>query len=287
MILDIIANPTSGPRGSEKVLKAIETYLYTRNIDYHVHITQHKWHAKELAQNISKYGKKTVVAVGGDGTFSECLNGMNFESSRLGFVCAGRGNDFAATMGLSHDPITAISAIAMGNPCDYDYIQVGKNRCINVCGTGLDIEVLKAVEGTHNSISYTVSLCKCLLKFKPYHVTVQVQTDKSEQYDCIMAAVCNGKQYGGGMNICPVASITDGKLDLIIVEKPKNIPTLLLVPQFVKGKLFGKPYYHHIKATSVKVISQGKIQLDGEIFNDNILNAKIVPRGIKSFATHP
>lgn len=283
MLLNIITNPQSGNGTNKKTLDIVQDFLKKKNIPFIIHKTQKKFHAKSIAKTITAQGGKTVVAIGGDGTFSEILNGMDFSTSRLGFIPSGRGNDFASGVHISKDPIKALKAILQGTHKDYDYIQVAQKRCLNVCGTGLDIEVLKAVENSKNTLSYTASLCKCLLKFRPYNICVSVDGGEQKQYQCIMAAVCNGSQYGGGMKICPPAVANDGKLNLVIVQKPKGVPCVVLVPFFVAGLLFARPYYHHIICQKACIISQGAVQLDGEIYSQNTLDAKIIKGGLKSF----
>jgi diacylglycerol kinase (ATP) len=181
------------------------------------------------------------------------------------------------------NPIEALAPIIAGMHQDTDYIQVGTARCLNVGGTGLDVVVLEHTAHKNNSISYITSLVHCLLKFSPY--TVQVEIDGVRKtYHCVMAGVCNGSQFGGGIQLCPVANNRDGLLDVIIMCKPKNLPTLAIMPGFVKGKHMGKPYTTHITCTSVKIETPAPIQLDGEIYRGLDFTARIIPGGCKTFS---
>jgi len=283
--MDIIANPNSGKGNGRKFLEAVKSALDERFIPYTVHETTGTGHGKELARSISAQCEpnSVIVALGGDGTFHEVLNGTDFDKVRVGLVPAGRGNDFAIGTGAAAlDPKAAISDIIRGEPADYDYITVGDRRCLNVGGTGLDVEVLLRTARANNKISYVTSLFKCLLKFKPYHVKLHVNGETLE-YDCIMTGVCNGTQIGGGIKLSPVSSATDGKLDVIVMEKPKHTSTVLVMPRFVKGKHMNKPYTHHIVCEEIKVETQAPVQLDGEIYYDLDFDAKIVKGGFKTF----
>lgn len=283
--MDIIANAHSGKGNGVKCLNAVKSYLDERGISYTVHETTAVGHAKQLAATLCASGSDTVVALGGDGTFHEVLNGMDFDKARLGFIPAGRGNDFAIGTGAaSLDPKKAIADIVRGEPKEYDYIQVSDKRCLNVAGTGLDVEVLLRTANSKNKLTYTASLFRCLLKYKPYHVQVEVNGE-TEEYDCIMAGVCNGTQIGGGIRLSPLGKADDGKLDIIIMEKPKRVPTIFIMPRFVKGKHMNKPYTHHIICDSVKVTTPAPLQLDGEIYYDLPFDAHIVKGGVKTFAT--
>lgn len=283
--IDIIANPSSGKGNGAKCLATVTRYLSERSVPYRTHSTTGVGHGKLLAQQICANGAKTVVALGGDGTFHEVLNGVDFAETRLGFIPAGRGNDFArGTNAASLDPVRAVADIVRGIPKDIDYLQIGDKRCLNIGGTGLDVEVLLKTAKSKNRFTYVSSLFRCLLKYKPYPVEVTVNGE-THAYNCIMAGVCNGTQFGGGIRLCPVARADDGKMDLVIMEKPKHVPTVFVMPKFVKGKHMQKPYTHHILCDSVRIATPAPVQLDGEIYYDLPFNARIVPHGLKTFAT--
>lgn len=280
--MDIIANKGSGKGNGSKCLQKVTAYLDERSIAYTVHETQSRGHAESLAAELSRNGG-VVVALGGDGTFHEALNGMDFSRARLGLVPAGRGNDFALGTGAaSIDPVKAIAAIVAGAPRELDYLQVSNRRCLNVGGTGLDVDVLLKTANSKNKLSYVASLFRCLLKFKPYHVEIDANGEHYT-YDCIMAGACNGTQIGGGIKLAPISKADDGKIDLIIMEKPKHKPTVLVMPNFVKGKHMNKPYTHHIVCESAKITTHAPVQLDGEIYYDLDFTVDIIKNGVKTF----
>lgn len=282
--MDIIANKNSGKGNGAKCLAAATAYLDERGIQYTVHETQCTGHGKALAQELCKAGADVIVALGGDGTFHEVLNGIDFDKARMGLIPAGRGNDFAiGTKAAPLDPVKAIAGVVNGEPRSLDYIQVSDKRCLNVVGTGLDVEVLLKTAKSKNKLSYVASLFRCLLKFKPYPVEV-VTNGETHNFDCIMVGVCNGTQIGGGIRLSPVSIADDGKLDIIVMEKPKHTPTVLVMPKFVKGKHMNKPYTHHMLCESVKVITPAPLQLDGEIYYDLPFDAHVVKGGVKTFA---
>lgn len=283
--MEIIANKGSGKGKGAKCLAAVQAFLDERNVPYTVHVTNGVGHAKALTQSVCAAGADTVVALGGDGTLHEVLNGMDFSRARMGLVPAGRGNDFAIGTGVaSLDPTQAIADIVYGMAYETDYIQINDDlRCLNVAGTGMDIDVLEKTANSKNKLSYVASLFRCLLKFQPYPVTVTAN-GQTENYDCIMVGVCNGTQFGGGIRLAPPACATDGKLDVIAIEKPKGIPTLFVMPKFVKGKLMDKPYFHHIVCDSVQIQTPAPIEADGEIYRGVPFNARVVTGGLKTFA---
>lgn len=283
--IEIIANKCSGKGNGGKCLAAVESYLIGHGAAYRVHETLGVGHGKKLAAELCAEGAKTVVALGGDGTLHEVLNGMDFGSARMGIIPAGRGNDFAIGTGVaSLDPVTAIADIVRGTPRDLDYLQVGDVRCINVAGTGLDVEVLRKTAKSKNKLSYVASLFRCLLHFKPYRVEITVDGETSVS-DCIMVGACNGSQFGGGIKLCPPANAGDGKLDLIAITKPKHIPTIFVMPRFVKGRHLGWKCVRHIVCDAFRVVTEEAIELDGEIYRGIDFDARIVSGGLKTFAS--
>ena len=290
----IIANLLSGKSAGKKCLETAEKFLTQNNLPFKTEIIDGHGSGRALAQKACQEAKAallekgadgpeshTVIAIGGDGTFHEVLNGMDFTAARLGLVPAGRGNDYAVGAKISFDPKEAMQAIVHGKPASRDYIQVGDRRCLNVCGTGLDVEVLKLTEENKNT--YIFSLSKLLLNYKPY--TVQIERDGwTQEYKCVMAAFCNGTQFGGGIKLCPPAKNDDGKMDLMIVKPPKG-PVLMAMPAFVAGQHIGKPWAEHVVCDKAKitVTNAAAIEIDGEIYQDNVLDAQIVPGGFKTF----
>lgn len=283
----IIANPNSGKGIGKRNIEIVKTYLNSREIPYTLTETNGIGHARELAATASENGEDTVIALGGDGTFHEVLNGIDFDKSRIGFIPSGRGNDFAIGTKVSYlDPKRAISAVLRGIPQDFDYIQVADKRCLNVAGTGLDVEVLLRTANKKNKITYTNALLRCLLHYKPYRMSITVNGTKTVYENCVMVGVCNGTQIGAGIRLSPKSKIDDGKLDIIVMEKPSKCPTVFVMPGFVKGKHLNKPYAHHIVCEEVEVQTPAPIQIDGEIYYGMEFNAHIVKNGVKSFATN-
>lgn len=282
----IIANPNSGKGNGAKTIAKLRAYLDERAISYTVHETTATGDGMNCVRKIcAEELDDVIVAVGGDGTFHEVLNGIDFEKARMGLVPAGRGNDFAIGTGTANlDPVKAIADIVRGEPRELDYIQVSDKRCLNVAGTGLDVEVLLRTANSKNKLTYVKSLAKCLLHYKPYPVDIIVD-GQSKHYDCIMVGVCNGTQIGGGIKLSPLSIADDGKLNIMIVEKPKHVATLFVMPQFVKGKHLGKSYVTHFLCDSIKIETPAPVQLDGEIYYDLDFDARVVVSGMKTFAT--
>lgn len=285
---NFVVNKLSGRNRGENNLNILTAYCNAKGIDYSVYETNARGHATKLTQMLCDSGADNVIAIGGDGTFHEVLNGVtDFSAVKIGFIPSGRGNDFARAAALPLKPLDAFADILAGETKTIDYISVGPKRCLNIAGTGMDVDVLRAVADKRNAFTYYTSLVRCLMKFTPYHAEIKAVTDDGEiclVKDCIMVGVCNGTDFGGGMHIAPGASISDGKLDLMIAEKLDRGP-LGILSKFVKGKHDKLPEVTHYEITEIDVTCDCPVELDGEIYENIPLRCKVVHNGLVTFKT--
>lgn len=281
--LHFIVNPRSGNGRGKKCAKQIEKYCRRKGAPYELHFTQKRGDGERIAAALTESDDAAfIVAVGGDGTFHEVLNGIRDPKSvTLGLLPAGRGNDFARAAHLSRNVPDALNAMLSGRSRYIDYIQCDGRRCLNVAGTGLDIDVLERVAGHKGKLKYLVSLLYCLRHFTPYKVRL-IANGETSDHDCIMAGVCNGIAIGGGITLSPLSKIDDGKMNVIVMRMPDDGKLMRVVPKFVKGKHMDLPITTHVTCESAEIISyDGKpIQLDGEIYRDKTLRCTLVAGGL-------
>lgn len=296
-MINFIVNVKSGNSAGAKALRICSDICMERKLSYSVHLTGRPGHAEEYAKALSQEGEDLIVAIGGDGTFHEILNGIDPDVTAVGFVPAGSGNDFARAAGLNSKPEKAFEDILRGEKKKIDYIQVSDRRCLNVAGTGMDVDVLTAVYGKNNALTYYASLLARLAKFKPYDVRIRTGGETIEK-SCIMVGVCNGVAIGGGIKLSPLSKIDDGMLNLIVMEK-KERGLFKILPKFMKGKHMDFPETFHMPVEEVEIINYGvrgdvpfdesavspPIQLDGEIYTDLPFKCKIVKSGLTTFIT--
>lgn len=271
-------------------LNTVKSVFERAHIEYEVLYTTHKGHATEYARAItSSEGKHTIIAMGGDGTLHEILNGFeNFENNALGLIPFGTGNDFAAGAGIPLDIKQAAEIIAFRAPVYIDFIELSSGlRSLNVVGMGIDVEVLeRTYAGKHHGKSkYFRSLIASLFKFKGYNFTVEYD-GKNEQHYGLIAALGNGKMFGGGIKICPEAKIDDGYLDLIIVDYLSRIKLISALMKLMKGKV------NKIKEATVARVKSAKfvmdkpeftIQAEGELYKNVPIDAQVVTNKLKFY----
>ncbi len=285
-MIHFILNKKSGHGLGLKVYKLIQKICAKRMVEYEMHFTEYAGHATVLANKISTDNKDDViVAVGGDGTFHETLNGIVDPSlTALGLIPCGRGNDFARTVKLDKNVKKSLNVILDTTPKFIDYIQIGNKRCLNVAGTGLDVDVLKRVAGRNGKITYLKSLIYCLTHFNPYKLEVTAN-GQTTYHECIMAGVCNGTCFGGNIKLSPQSKIDDGLINLVVMRMPDDGKIMKVLPKFIKGKHLNLDITTHFTCEEVTITPKENIsvELDGEIYSDLILNCKVIKGGLKTF----
>ena len=139
----IIVNPQGGKGKSMKALATVEEIFKNNNAEYVVHKTEYAGHATEIAKELSQTPDTNIVVMGGDGSFHEVLCGIdNFDNVTLGLIACGSGNDFIKKSGHSTNVKEATQTVLNGKVGYVDYMELGKYRCLNVGGGGMDVDVL-------------------------------------------------------------------------------------------------------------------------------------------------
>lgn len=283
----LIANPTAGSKKVVKTLKKVKKVFDEAGVDYIVHETTHKGEGREIAEELTVEDGAEIIVVGGDGTVHEVLNGIrDVTKCRFGIIPSGTGNDFAATAKLPCKAEEAVKLILNGEVKDTDYLTVGDKRCMNVSGMGIDVDVLvRCNQGKQaGKIKYLRNLIVSFFKYKGCEITVECEGETFEM-KALVAVACNGKQFGGGIPICPIATIEDDKMDVIVVECLKSRWDILRAFMLLmQGKIMTYPHKRYYSTDRVKITPKqsGVVNLDGELYENLEFDAKIC-HGLKMY----
>lgn len=265
---------------SKKKFDLVKEVFDGAGIKYEVCLTNYKGHAHDIAAEITKGSGNTLVVMGGDGTLHEVLNGFeNFEDNALALIPVGTGNDFAASAGIPLNAKKAARIIADNPPRPIDFLELSSGlRSLNAVGTGIDVDILKRAYAGKNSkkSKYLHSLIVCLARFKSYDFTVKYD-GKKERHSGLIAVAGNGRQFGGGIKICPQAKIDDGLLDLTICDFVSKSKILGALIKLMRGKINKLKEATVVKTKSVTFIPHGEysIQADGELYENNGLEVRV------------
>ncbi|MBR3750339.1 MAG: diacylglycerol kinase family lipid kinase [Clostridia bacterium] len=286
-MLYIIANLLSGRDKGKKALAAVEKYLQESKEEYKVFVSSYKGHSVELGRLCAGDDACTVVAVlGGDGTFNEVLNGFYPSQKPIGFIPAGTGNDFARSALLCKDPVERIKSILKKNTVKTDIIFSNKGYCLNLLGTGIDVELLlrsnKYRKVFKSSFSYYLALIITLFCFKDRDYTFKLDDGPLRTEKGFLMAFANGKYGGGGLPIATKSSINDGMLDFVLIKKLNRLRLPYLFARFLKGNLLEIDCVEHYycKRLELTVEPSLPLNLDGELYPYEPLKAEIIAGGI-------
>lgn len=284
----IIVNPQGGKGKSLKALATVEEMFKNNNAQYVVHKTEYAGHATEIAKELSQNPDTNIVVMGGDGSFHEVLCGIdNFDNVTLGLIACGSGNDFIKKSGHSTNVKEAVQTVLNGKVGYVDYMEMGKYRCLNVGGGGMDVDVLlkyaqcKTLKG---KAAYYYSLFYTLLHTRFHHLRITAD-GVTKDTSVFMIGIGNGGFIGGGIPICPNAVVDDGLLNVGYVNEMKKSKILFRLAKFLKGKHVGTEWggEYTAKKITLEALDDSRFELDGEIIEDTKLDIEVVHGKLKMF----
>lgn len=255
--------------------------------------TNHPGHATEIVKQYAAEGYDRVIALGGDGTIHEVVNGLMAvpppQRPQLGLVPCGTGNDFAACLGISFNPATALQNIWAGQPHPIDTVSIkdgtGRHEYFNnTCGIGFDGAVnirTHQITYVRGFLIYFIGVVQTILRnFEAPFMKVVHDGGIIEQ-PILMLTVGNGPREGGGFRTTPDAKPDDGQLDFVYIHQVSQFRMLQLIPKVMSGT-HPKERDITIKRTTRLVIDSDRalpIHLDGELFapyEANVRHVEIV-----------
>ena len=215
-----IINPISGTGGKEVVSSLIERHIDKEKYDYELRYTEYAGHANEMARQFKNEGVDVVVAVGGDGTVNEVARGVIESNTALGIVPCGSGNGLARHLMLPMNVKGAVEIINEGLVHQLDYGTIDEHPFFCTCGMGFDAFISKkfADAGKRGMLTYLENVLREGLSYEPETYELTLDGNETEPYKAFLLSVANASQYGNDAYIAPQASMSDGFLDVVIME---------------------------------------------------------------------
>ena len=299
--IKVIVNPLAGRGYSGSLSPLIEREFAALGADYTMVHTTARGEAISLTRQALDDGYDTIVAVGGDGTSHEVVNGLmahanGQEAGILGCIPAGSGNDFAVMNGAPTDVAQACALIVEGETrlidvgqltIDDDYTRYFDNTL----GIGFDglvtIECRKHKRLRGMALYLPVVLKTVFLDMNPPRVEITYD-GKTIRQTTLMTVIANGRREGASFMVAPEAKNDDGWLDLIMVETMPKLQMLAIIPRFMNGTHLSDRRLRAEKAKHIVIESQDPLYLhaDGEILCDyaHRVEAKVIPGCLRIIA---
>jgi diacylglycerol kinase (ATP) len=244
----LIVNPAAGGGAAQSALPAIEHELQRLGVVYDVVQTLQPLHGVALAKTAAA-AVDVVVAVGGDGTSNEVINGLmqaqnEGHRAALGVLCVGRGNDFAFGMGVPEDAIEGCRVLSAGvlRSIDVGRVTGGDEPDGRFFGNGIGIGfdavvgfVAARMKRLHGFLGYFLA---AIMTMFVYYRAPQVRLEhdgQSVELRALMVSVMNGRRMGGGFMMAPDGQPDDGLLDLCIARQIGRARIFPLMMKFMKG----------------------------------------------------
>jgi len=279
----IIVNPVAGKGAAERTIPEIKAYLDSFDIEYDMILTEYPGHAISLAEEAGSNGYGTVVAVGGDGTANEVINGLMRAAdkgdliSNLAVLPVGRGNDFSFGMGVPQDLESACKLLANGKTrkIDIGFVKGGDYPAGRYFGNGVGIgfdtvvgfEAAKLPSFISGIPAYLIAALKTIfLYFNAPLLRLEIDDDVLEQH-CLLVSLMNGKRMGGSFLFAPDSESDDGLLNLCIARQVSRFGVLGLFPKVMSGTQQDHPaiYMPIARRVRIKALSGTlPVHADGE-----------------------
>ncbi len=260
MKIHVVVNPTSAAGSTRRKIPQLRQLFEANGASCEIHETQHRGHATELARQAMQAGAELLVAVGGDGTFSEVVQGLPLQAPpsvhrpAVGMVACGTGGDLSRSLGIPAELDAAVLGILRGST---RLIDVGgieytdetgrkRQRCfVNVASLGISARVSALVDRHFKWLGgrlafYTATVCAT---FSHHNQRIRLHADQHPVYDgpTYVLALANGRYFGGGMQIAPRAQLADGTLDCVLLKDFHLRDALSLSGRIYRGTHLSHP----------------------------------------------
>lgn len=304
MKIKLIANPSAGSQKLQKKwLHEISPFLKEKLPPFDFEFTREKHHATEIARESIKHGYNMIVAMGGDGTLNEVLNGF-FEKGEminpeagLGILPFGSGGDFIRSLNFERTYKKAYEHLLSPHftPIDvvvakFDTPEIPDRYFINISETGLGASIMKRVNAKNRMIPSLLRYVSGSFQgFKDYkNIPIEITLDDNEHLDVNITnlIIANGQYFGRGMRPAPDAVLDDGVLDIVVIKDMSWSKFIICFPElYTKKKRVSKNVFKRYRAKSIRVRCKNdkdilETEVDGELCGSGSVAFSILPKAL-------
>lgn len=279
---------------SDSAREAIDYCSADPALEVHVYKTSRSKEAIELAQKCTEDNFESIIAVGGDGTVNEVLNGVMKVVGKNPILCVlpnGTGNDFVRGTSLMLNPNELVSALKNKQTNSVDIACVTSSKSvryfINIADVGFGGKVVQVLDRQRRFIggkaSYAIAILRAFTGYR--RPVLEITTDDfTYKGSVLMVAICNGRIFGDGLTINPFAEMNDGKLNITLLGKVTLFDYVKNLKNLKSGKVINHPeaIYKVSRKVSIKVLKGEAVgELDGEFLDTGEIEIDVVANGIQ------
>ncbi len=298
-----IVNPKAGGGRGAKRWPAFEAAISARLGNLETLWTERPNHAAELARQALEQGADIVIAVGGDGSVNEVVNGFFQQgrpvnpSARLAYVPFGTGGDLQRTLALPTKPEAVAASLAEGAvfPMDLAYARLISHEgrpveryFVNLLsfGMGGDVSILAKncfLTRWGGQAAFLYATFMVFLRYRGKTVRLELDDEPAREFFITNIAVGNGRYHGGGMLPCPGADIDDGLLEVTCIRKLTMWELIRDIRMLYSGDVYRHPKVERFAARRLRAESKdtARIEVDGEALGRLPLEISVLPQAIE------
>ena len=289
----VLVNPAAGGGRAGEILPGLRNFAQEQNWRVEFCITNSPEDLAAKARLAANKGHRRLFVLGGDGTFQVLLNALADDPNVvLGIIPAGGGNDLAAALRLPVDPLRAVSHLLLhGEVCRVDAVRVrtadGRERLYTGGGgVGIDAEASRYASGVYRNLNgrarYLLSALRALCGFHSFTANVSLGPNEFRRLKvrALLVAVLNTPSYGAGVYLAPDAQMTDGELNLVILEDRSILKTLRLLPSLWSRGELHTDHVQRFRVTCARIETAQPCRFhgDGDILGMPPVEISVVPR---------
>lgn len=282
----IIENPNAGKRGSSKYTRELMEALDKAKIKYTHEVILYKGYIEEKYEDLSNFPYTDVISCGGDGTLNFNLNHFFEKDVTIGILPGGSGNDFYKMAKGTKDVDSTIQNIVDNNYRLVDVGRINEGYFINNAGFGLDSKALEIMDKMRTvffgKLAYQSSAVIAISTYKPLKVKIVVDGVEYNR-EILLATLCNGTYFGGGMKLSPYSVIDDGEFELMILNKSSKMKTISLFKTIYEAKHMDDPLVECIKGKKFEFYVEKEVSYhaEGEIVGVTDILAEVLPKALR------
>lgn len=278
-----IVNPIAGGRDKKAILEKVTGSLDHDRFSQETRYTEYAGHACEIARETDA---DIVVAIGGDGTQNEVARSLAGSGKKMGIIPCGSGDGLALHLGISRNPEKAARVIARGRTALIDHGTVNGRPFFCTTGVGIDASVSWRFAQAHTRglKTYVKESILTWFGFRPDNYIISVDGVEKWNGPAAIVTVGNANQWGNNARITSLASVTDGQLDITVVEPFHTWAFPGLLFRLMSGTAHRSCHTTCLKGKEIRIVRgcTGPIHFDGDPYEEGKeIEIKVIPQGLR------